>query len=134
VEIRVLATSEDEAADLKETAQNAGASADVIAPTDVEQQELAPAAVLLWVVVAGAVAVVADFVRNRQGRVIDLTKDPVEVRKQEGLPPGTLLVLLANDTYEIKEAPKSALENIFNAAGSAAAKAAVELAGGKKVA
>jgi hypothetical protein len=131
LEIRVLVESEEEARVLRDAATEAGGTADVTEAADADRRDIAPIVVLLWVAVAGAAGVVAEHLLDRKGRIIDLTKTPVTIEKAD-LPRGTLLVILPDGKYEIKEASKSSLENILSAAGVAAAKAAVETAGGVK--
>jgi len=124
---------EDEADELVKEIEGAGAEASVEVP---EGDANAIAPFLVVIATVAAASVIADYIL-RTGRVIDLTKDPIEIKRDRNLERNEVLFIVEGEggkkTYELKDAPKSDLVQIINGAVENVAGKIVEL-GGKAVA
>jgi len=124
---------EDEADELVREIEGAGAQASVEVPPG-DPNAIAPFLVVIATVAAASV--IADYIL-RTGRVIDLTKDPIVIRRDRNLERNEVLFIVEGEggkkTYELKDAPKSDLVQIINGAVENVAGKILEL-GGKAVA
>lgn len=114
VAYRIEIDSEDEADQLVAELRAANAEAAVDAETG---DEAAIAPLLVVLAVAAAAPIIADYIL-RTGRVIDLTKDPIVIKRDRNLERNEVLFIVEGEggkkTYELKDAPKSDLVQIIN--------------------
>jgi len=133
VTYRIEIESEDEADELVQEIQGAGADASVEEDAGGDPNAIAPILVVLASVAAASV--IADYIL-RTGRVIDLTKDPVVIKRDRNLERNEVLFIVEGEggkkKYELKDAPKSDLVQIINGAVGNVVEAIVG-AGGKAV-
>jgi len=133
VTYKIEIESEDEADELVQEIQGAGADASVEEDAVGDPNAIAPILVVLASVAAASV--IADYIL-RTGRVIDLTKDPVVIKRDRNLERNEVLFIVEGEggrkKYELKDAPKSDLVQIINGAVGNVVEAIVG-AGGKAV-
>jgi len=132
VTVLIETTDEDEAVALRAAAEAAGGS--VIVDESETGTAFAP---LLVIAVIGAAAVVARYITQGHGRIVDLTGDKPVITVDKNLRQNEILFLVLDGdgkaTYKMEAAPESDLVNIINAGVKNAASAIVG-AGGTKVA
>jgi hypothetical protein len=115
VSYRIEIESEDEADELLQEIQGAGAEASVEAGGGEDADAIVP--ILIVLASVGAASVIADYIL-RTGRIIDLTKDPIVIKRDRNLERNEVLFIVEGEggkkTYELKDAPKSDLVKIID--------------------
>jgi hypothetical protein len=133
VTYRIEIESEDEADELVGEIQGAGEDASVEAEAGGDADAIVP--ILIVLASVGAASVIADYIL-RTGRIIDLTKDPIVIKRDRNLERNEVLFIVdgadGKKTYELKDAPKSDLVQIING-GVKDVVDAIVAAGGKAV-
>jgi hypothetical protein len=126
----VETVDEAEALTLRDDVEAAGGSATV------EERPGTALAPLLVVAVVGAAAVVARYLLQGDGRIVDLTGDAPVITTDKNLRANEILFVVRDGdgkaTYRMESAPESDLVSIINAGVKGAAEAVVG-AGGMQV-